>query len=90
MYNRKKRKFYRLIVILLLIFIPFISIGYSALQATLNIRSEVASIPIYTGDDLFGIITHDSCYEDYTGEVTDQVGQTVTATNVNLEAFVGK
>ena len=89
MYNRNKRKFYWLMTILLLIFIPFISIGYSALQSALEIRGDVTSLYIYEGNNLFLTLENlehtGTCMTKYNGEVTDSVGVTTTATNVYFD-----
>ena len=83
MYNRNKRKFYRLIIILLILFIPFISIGYSALQTVLNINGKIA-LNEYETEKLFYRVYYESCNTSYNGLVTDSVGITNIATNVKF------
>ena len=87
MTNKKKRFYYRLIIILLILFIPFISIGYSALSTTLNIRGDILSKYINPRtvtfpDEIEEILDNETCVSKYEGEVTDQVGVTTTAKNV--------
>ena len=95
MNNKKKRFYYRLIIFLLVLFIPFISIGYSALSTTLNIRGDILSKYINPRtvtfpDEIEEILDNETCVSKYEGQVTDQVGVTKEAENVYFNECADK
>ena len=84
---KDRKKILLLIVLVLVVIIPFVSIGYSALSTVLNIRSDVASLHIVLRtedfpDEIEYLMDNDVCMERYEGEVTDEVNNTVQAKNV--------
>lgn len=88
MKNSRKRKLVFLILITILVVIPFMSIGYSALATTLNIRGDVISAQVYYPRNITfpapidSLLDTSSCMVKYEGQVTDQVGVTTNAHNV--------
>ena len=84
---KDKKKINLLIIVALVIIVPFISIGYSALSTVLNIRSDVTSHHVVLRtkdfpDEIEYLMDNDSCMARYEGEVTDEVNNTVSAKNV--------
>ena len=88
--NHKKRIMYFSIFFMLF----FISIGYAYMNTTLSINSHVVLSANHSTavDALVQDLktNNSSCFTKYEGEVTDQVGQTVTAQNVYFNQCADK
>ena len=79
--NQKRRIMFYSIFFMLF----FISVGYSYLSTTLSINTHVvlsADQSINASSLLQDLAIDNTCITKYTGQVTDQVGSTVTASNV--------
>ena len=95
MNKRNNKKLYYLVLIAIVVVIPLISIGYSALATTLNIRGDIFSVYVNPRTETFPneieyIMDNEECMEKYEGEVTDEVGQTVTTNNVYFNKCADK
>jgi len=88
-YRKKRNVYYSIFFILLLM-----SIGYSYLNTTLSIGGDVvvgANHAITAGNLLKNLQTAgNTCITKYEGNVTDQVGQTVEASNVYFDRCTDK
>ncbi len=84
--NKYKRKYLsnsKKSILMLLLLVLLLGVGYSYLTTNLSMLGDVAvertiSFPLQIQE----VVDTESCMTKYTGQVTDQVGETVTASNV--------
>ncbi|MBR1385425.1 MAG: BspA family leucine-rich repeat surface protein [Bacilli bacterium] len=78
-----KRKYKKMMLVLLMIFIPFISIGYSALSTTLNINSDVLIPGIPTLYNVLKTAGDKGVYaKKYTGSHQDSINASLSTEDI--------
>ena len=78
-----KRKYKQMMLLLLMIFIPFISIGYSALSTTLNINSDVLIPGIPTLYNVLKTAGDKGVYaKKYTGSHQDSINASLSTEDI--------